>query len=248
MIPKITVDSYRSSYFLAILLVILLTACSGSKIHQTYEGPAKLPVDVSIVSVPESFNILFTDRKKFGSTLYSGDTKLGFLPGPHQIIIYYKDFWEAPGDEYDRVESKPISIKFNAVAGQQYRVNYKKPENLEQARAYAKSPSIELINLTTNTNAATNVEYNVYTTSFFSKVFSDESGAIEEPAPGLTTGITATPAPTTPVPTPKLAAPASSTDAASDTKTDARALDMLKYWWESASDDQKKAFHDWIGK
>ena len=243
MIPNNSGISRKTPHLLTIIVVLLLTACSGSKIHQTYEGSVKPAMDVSIVSVPESFNILFTDREKFGSTLYSGETKLGFLPGPHQIIIYYKDFWEAPGDESERVESKPISIKFNAVAGQKYRINFKKPESLETAKTYAKNPSIEFTNVTTNTNAATSIEYNVYTRDFFANVFGDESGSTTDSAPAATAVI-----PPPPTPTPKLAAPVASSDAENNAQTDSNALDMLKYWWETASDDQKKAFRHWIVK
>lgn len=231
------------SCFWILALAVALTACQGGKIHQTYEGPAKSVNEISTLNVPQEFNVMFIDKKKFGATLYSGDTKISFLPGPHHIIIYYKDFLEAPGDESERVESKPISINFNAVAGQQYRINFKKPNNLEEARAYSKNPSIEFVDMTTNTNIAANIEYNLYTRSFFSEIFSGENNAAAESAPVATAEITA---PSVPIPV--MAAPRDTTNAGSNTDANGRALEMLKYWWETASEDQKKAFQEWVGK
>lgn len=233
----------HSSFWLAIALTLLLPACQGAKIHQTYEGPAKPENEVGTLSIPESFNILFINKKKFGPTLYSGNSKIGFLPGSHHIIIYYKEFWEIPGDEHERIESKPISIKFDAEAGQHYQIKFVPPENVDEARIYVQNPSIEFVNKATNTSAANSIEYNVYTRSFFTDVFGEEDGSTTESVPASTVGMIP---PTTPAPT--VAAPDATTSTSGTVQEDARALDMLKYWWESASETQRKAFQDWANQ
>ena len=137
------------------------------------------------------------------------------LPGTHQFLFMYDDIWDLTGEEHERVKSKPISLTINASAGQEYKIKFKKPENVNEARSYAKHPSIEIYNISTNTAMAANIEYNIYTESFFSKLF----------------GITR---------------PANNNQTDSGQTNDA--LNMLKYWWEKASDNQRKAFQEWVSK
>lgn len=243
MNPYISIFFRNTKIWLIACLVLLLTACQGSKIHQTYEGPQKAENEIGTLNIPESFNIIFVDKKKYGASLYSGDTKMGFLPGSHQLLIMYKEFWETPGDEHDRIESKPISITFNVEAGQQYRITYNGPDNINDARSYAKNPSIDLINTASNTSVAANIEYNVYSRSFFENLFNEDDATTEKSAP-LPTAEIVSPTP----PTPTLAAPKASSSTDTAETEDSRALEMLKYWWETASDNQKKAFQDWLSK
>ena len=119
---------------------------------------------------------------------------------------------------------------------------------------YLSKANIEIIETTSNEKISANITYNLYTQSMIGGLIIKESEPEpEQPAPSPESAKTAktislpvaAPAPSTISPTP------SSTEETSnktESKEDGRALDMLKYWWETASDNQKKAFQDWLSK
>lgn len=259
-----------SSYahmLLSAFVVMTLSACQGMGVHQAYEGSPRPDNEVATIIIPEAFNILFIDRTKYGVALYSGNTNISILPGKHQLIIKYKDFWDV-GNQSERIESDPISITLDAVAGHRYQVRFATLANIEEARAFAKNPSIEIIDPSTHKNVAANIEYKVYTSSFFNTLFGSSNQAGENQpdktqkseqtstpaatptttpkttpvfAPSTTAGIAASSAQTSPSET-----PATGAEQKQAAEKNGRALDMLKYWWESADQAQKEAFQQWI--
>lgn len=252
------------SSFAGILLtsfvIMTLTACGGMKVHQAYDGPARPEKEVATLVIPQAFDILFIDRKKFGPAIYSGNTNIAVLPGKHQVIIKYKDFWDA-GSGSARIESDPISITMNVVAGHKYQVQFTKLANIEEARAFAKNPSINIMDPSTHDKVAAAIQYKLYSSSFFSTMFGSNNQNSENQTNKEQASTPAIAAPTT---TPVLAPSATVGISASSTQTsssetpatasaekqaagkNARALDMLKYWWESADQTQKEAFQQWI--
>jgi uncharacterized protein YccT (UPF0319 family) len=262
---------YRSYTYLLLLTVfvaITLSACQGMSVHQAYDGAARPEAEVATIIIPEAFNILFIDRKKFGPALYSGNTNITVLPGKHQLIIKYKDFWDL-GDGSERIESDPISITMNVAAGNKYQVQFPKLANIEDARAYAKNPSIEVVDQSTHEKVAAAIEYKLYTSGFFSSLFGpsnqdnddqsnkeQKSGQTSTPstaptktpefAPPATVGITAPATQSSSSETPATGSPNTGSEENHAIEKNARALDMLKYWWRTADQTQKEAFQQWI--
>lgn len=259
MNPTISIF-HKTTLLLTISIALLLTACQTMPVHHAYQGPHRPDNELATFIFPESFNLLFIDKNKYRSSLSSGDgARVKTLPGQHQFILIFKEYWDLPGDDFERVESNPISIKINAEAGLQYNLEFKKPKNIEEARAFAKNPSIAFINSVTKSQVATTINYNYYTRSFFADIFNQGNANQDNVAPSKpepepsdpapSPSVSSTPAPTagmiTPI-TPTFAAPKSGSDTSTSKKEDGRALEMLKYWWESASENQKKTFQEWV--
>jgi uncharacterized protein YccT (UPF0319 family) len=253
---------------LIVFVVITLSACGGMRVHQAYDGPPRPEAEVATLVIPEAFNILFIDRKKYGSALYSGNTNIAVLPGDHQFIIKYKDFWDL-GSGSERIESDPISITMDVVAGHKYQVQFAKLATIDDARAFAKNPSIQIIDPSSHEEVAANIKYKLYSSSFFDTMFkpSDQDSSNQsntEQESEKTTTPAAVPVPT-PVPAPSVTVSKSAVTAQSSSSKapvtgspntgseekqprgeNTRALDMLKYWWGTADQAQKEAFQQWI--
>ena len=260
-----------SSYtgiLLTAFVAMTLSACGGVSVHQAYEGPHRPAAEVATLVIPEAFNILFVDRKKYGPALYSGDTNIAVLPGKHQIIIKYKDFWDV-GSGSERVESDPISITINVVAGHKYQVQFAKLATIDDARAFAKNPSIKIIDPSTQEEVTTNIQYKLYSSSFFDTMFkpsdqdsSNQSNTEQEsektttpaavpvptpvPAPSATVGKSAVTAQSSSSEAPVTGSPNTGSEEKQTRGENTRALDMLKYWWGTADQAQKEAFQQWI--
>lgn len=251
MNPKTTI-SRKITFPLIVSVILFLTACQTTPVHQAYNGPKKSDSEVASISIPESFNLLFFDKEKYHALIARDGAKIQALPGNHQIILYFKEYWDLPGDDFERVESKPISIKLNAQAGHNYNLKFNKPKNLEEARAFGKNPSIEFIDSSTGTTVSATIEYNLYTRSFFSDLFGENNtgpsdSAQTDQAPSSPSVSTQAPMAEIKTPTPPTFAPSVSYSSKTPSgKEDTRALDMLKYWWESASEEQKNSFKEWI--
>ncbi|WP_455217192.1 DUF2057 domain-containing protein [Kaarinaea lacus] len=260
----ITPGFFRYTIFsLIAVLAILLAACQSKPAQQAYDGPARAENEIATIIIPESFNLLFVDKNERGSLLSGGGAAIKVLPGSHELIIKYQQYWDLQtSDDHERTESKPIKIIFEANAGQTYRVSFKKPEDVREARSFAKNPGIEIIEAQSSNTVAANITYNLYSQGVIagmiikdsepeaSEPMTNEAMASEQTPPAST----ATPAAVT-APVVVMAAPSSSPSSASsasdnnssntNTKEDGRALEMLKYWWETASDNQRKAFQEW---
>jgi len=243
--------------FLTVGLTILLAACQTTPFYQAYNGPQKPDSEVAVFSIPGSFNMLFIDKEKYNSLSIGDGADIQALPGNHHLIFYFKEYWDLPGDNFERVESKPISVKIDAEAGHHYQLTFNKPKNLEEARAFGKKPSIAFTDLSNQSTTAATIEYNVYTKSFFSDLLDGNSSVPSTTPPGSfdSTGSTQESSQSNmpgaiPVATPTIttssATSSSNSSESPPAKEDARAMEMLKYWWESASEKQRKDFREWI--
>lgn len=302
-ILKFTLRNKTSLLFVA-SLAFILSACKSMPTHQAFDGPPRASNEIATFLVPEEFNVLFINKEKYSSNTRGDGATILLLPGSHQIIVEYQDFWDLPGDDYERVESKPISITLGLTKGKRYLLQFSKPKDIDQARSFAKDPFIEIIDTSINTKVQAKIEYKLYSQNFFARFFGTDTPAADKPAeepltipapsasvstPAVTPITTSTPAPsvslppvslppvsppsvslpvqtavqtttspTAPSPTPETSVtpvltPTATAAVSSDTKKetvqtaeDGRALDMLKYWWESASKDQKQHFQEWV--
>ena len=247
----ISLSSRQTIFWLAVISLVSLTACQSAGVYHAYEGSPRPDNETATIIVPVELEILFIDKAKYTKQFGLNEAKIKTLPGPHQFIIGYKDFWEIPGDQHERVESKPISLTVDAQAGQIYRVAFRKPTNIDEARSFAEKPKIDVIDTKTQASVPAEIKYQLYTKSFFTSLFAASTPAVttestQSSSSGDAQQIGAEKKPIL------AAAPAAETSRqppSSDTETkDQRALEMLKYWWKSADQQQQESFRQWLNK
>ena len=162
-------------------LMLGITACQGPGIHQAYSGAPRTANEIATFTIPEEFNLLYIDSERYKSSFIQDGAVLQILPGEHQFVIKYQDFWEISPDEHERIESQPFALSFTAVAGNNFGIEHKKLEEIEVARAYAKDPKLNVKNLSTNTLAPTEIKYRLkdktYLSNFVKSGFSSDNPA-----------------------------------------------------------------------
>ncbi len=97
-----------------------------------------------------SFNLLYIDGEKYSSL--SDGARLELLPGKHQLVIEYDVFWDITSDVYDRVVSQPVMLSFESLPGRRYNLTFKLLKELKNAKAYAKKPDVEIVDLVSRQN------------------------------------------------------------------------------------------------
>ena len=211
------------------IALLLLTACKSMPAYQAYEGQPRTDNEVSTFSVPEKFNLLAVDGVKYSNSSIRSGAIFKVLPGVHELLIEYQDFWDLGGEEHEKVTSKPIAIRVTTQAGKQYTIDSKILEDVEHAQAFAKKPKITIIDNLSKQSVSAEIKYNRYVGSFLSSLFG--------PSEAVPTQLTETDGANRAV--------TSSTPSAKD---EGKALEMLKYWWETANKNQQDSFQQWLKK
>lgn len=212
--------SHKISFLLISILVLFLSACQSIPPHQTYEGSAKMDSEVATFTVPGEYNLLAIDGVKFKQLALRDGAIVKLLPGSHQFIIEYYDFFDLGGGEFEKVGSKPMAITFTAEAGNHYSVNSVTFESVEKAEEFAEKPGIRITDTTNKQAVSAEIKYNLYGKGLFTTLF---GGSQPEPAQYINT------APNTKYP-----------------GNGDQALEMLKVWWESADKKQQDDFRQWL--
>jgi uncharacterized protein YccT (UPF0319 family) len=212
----------KISFWLMIVSIVFLSACQGSGPHQAYEGSAKMETEVATFILPGEYNLLSIDGTKFKQLALKDGAVVKLLPGSHQLIIEYYDFFDLGGGEFEKIGSKPIAITFTAEAGNQYSVNSVTFEEVEKAQAFAEKPSINITNTTNKQTVSAEIKYNLYGKGLFTTLFGKSNS--EPTTTQNETGNTYV------------------------MNKEGKALEMLKYWWEAADENQQENFRQWLKK
>lgn len=212
----ISACSRQTSFLLITMSILFLSACQNIPPHQAYEGSPKADNEIATFSIPGEFNLLSIDGVKFKQLALRDGAIIKLLPGSHQLIIEYYDFFDLGGGEFEKVGSKPISITFTAEAGNQYSVNSVTFENVEKAQDFAEKPIVSIVNTANKQAVPAEIKYNLYGQGLFTTLFGGPKSAPENYS------------------------------ATNKPSKDARALDMLKAWWENADEDQQDDFRQWL--
>lgn len=216
----ISIISHKSPFLLITISILFLSACQGIPPQQAYEGPEKAKDEIATFIIPGQFNLLSIDGVKFKQYALRDGAVVELLPGSHQLIIEYYDFFDLGGGEFEKVGSKPMAITITTEAGIHYNLDSVTFEKVEKAQKFAEKPSISITDTTNKRAVSAEVKYNLYGKGLFTTLF---GGAQPEPAQHVNT--------------------------APDTKNpgkDGQALEMLKYWWETADTKQQGDFRQWL--
>ena len=207
---------YNKSFWL-IISILFLSACGSTGPYQAYEGPAKADSEVATFIVPTNYNLLSINAVHYQKKFLKDGATINLLPGSHQLIIEYHDIWDLTGQEHEKVTSKPIAITFTAQAGTQYSIHAEPLKSVEQAQVFAKKPSISIMDMTTKQTVSAKIKYNLYGQGLFTTLFGGSQPESAQPSVATT-----------------------------NTAKTGKALEMLKYWWETADESQQGDFRQWL--
>lgn len=209
------------------------------------------------LSIPMEFEFVAIDGKEIKTSIFSHKDEIDMAPGLRKIAVRYKDLIpEDVGDNHRKVSSSPFVISLQVEAGTDYRLEPSKQIRSEsEAVEYAKAPSV---NITTESGKTASYEV-LHTDAVEAGIVNQlmafgsdkQQPSAEQVAVDATGGSNAA-APAAVAAAPAAAAAAAPSSSAFSTPAKAapadgspQADDMLKFWWEQADEQTRKAFMSW---
>lgn len=248
------VCSMRRSLIVFLLSTGLLAACDNQRIHELYAGPQD---QVSSVEANDTVLVTHVDAVEQDAAFIGQKHTYHLSPGKHVMVVEYGAMFQLDADRHEKLVSPPIKVTFTAIPGKTYAFKHAEQKTVEEARVFAKSPHIELVQLPENTPVNAEFEQSL-PTRFLPAIrfentdsygFASDRAALTPttaPVAAVTTAAVAVPSNAT-APVATNAVPTSKDVISTATASTADSpLESLKNAWQKASPDQRKAFQEWL--
>ena len=207
--------------FLAVLFSVLLAGCAAGRHHTLYEGDQKAQI--------QSFDtvlINYVDDESMGVSFIGQKHTYDIKAGQHVLLVEYADIFDVSADQHEKIVSRPAKITFIAEAGKQYQIQHPPQQRLNNAKAFAEKPEFWMVELPSGNRIPALVEMS-RPRSFLAGLkfentpeyeFSSDAVALQPAAVSSQGGEVAA----------------------------QQHLQMLKYTWQNASEQERAAFLEWI--
>lgn len=207
-----------------VLLVLLpLAACASGRKHiRLYAGPERASEEIAELRILESLEVRSIngeDVPRIPRVSRSGERRLDLLPGRYDIVAYYDDVWQLNSSEQEAVRSEPQLLSLELEAGHTYRLEHRSPIDLDDARLLARDMKLSIVDLSSGQPIALAAE---------SRPSLANTAVVVNPIPPREEDATATGAPE------------------AESSRGLSALELLKFWWQQASQEQRARFRSWI--
>jgi len=135
-----------------VVALFLLNACA----HITSSNELRIGSAEIKLEIPAELEILAVNGQPVTSpSKMSGSYPIYLPKGSQDLEIRYSKNWNDQEESGNFIQWRPVLLTANLQAGQDYRLNYRRPATIEQAHAWQASPEIWL-DLTTLTSSNTN--------------------------------------------------------------------------------------------
>ena len=175
------------------------------------------------LTFPDTFEVLKVNGQPYKSSFFESETELTLGSGRHIIEYRYSEIFEDDDvDDHIKIKSEPFVLDINLG---QREIAVKNPNNLdiEQAKAYANKPELTLLGV----NDTNQLDYKIISKIDYEQMryqgLLNTSEAVKRNLPAKTS---------------------TSTDIGltAGQKVNSRAVEMLNYWWQQASEQERAAF------
>ena len=231
------------SFALIAAAAFLLTACSRSPVVQLYEGAKQPDSQVLTIRVPSDLEVFTINGSEVDgvNTFFNTDHKdLKVTPGRYEILAYYKRLWDLHADNHEVMKSDPALFVVDGEAGEFYRLDFERPQNVTQARALEDDFSGWVENMNSGEKTPSQASGLVLNRGFLAPI----TGAEVE-----TKGASAVQPKAAEAVTPAPAAPkAGSSESGASASGQASYLDTLKAQWNQATQEERRQFLQWISQ
>ncbi|MBO1518695.1 DUF2057 domain-containing protein [Oceanisphaera pacifica] len=177
------------------------------------------------------YQLLLVDGEKTKHSAFNTVHSTEVKGGKHQFVLEYVEDYSTK--QHIRVmEGDPVIINLDTPADANLSVEYKKPINYQQARAFLRDQASQISIVDKRTGQAVAAEvYTIHRPAGLNLAsgIQDYLKVENKDFNGRTD-----------------AAVAAATAKFGDAAVDADSLDMLKYWWNSADKDTQRAFQIWM--
>lgn len=100
------------------------------------------------VTIDEQFQVLKVDGKEYNSNFFSVKTKLNLSQGKHVLSLKYKELFENDeDDDYTTYRSDAFDVQFNIDKPNELSLTAPKIDDQKMAKAYAKNPTVSIFTI-----------------------------------------------------------------------------------------------------
>lgn len=129
---------------LAVLaMTCLLAACAQQPHVQLYPGSPLPAEQIVTLTIPSELEVLSINGQAYSaanSMFGANDKQLHLQPGSYRINAFYKNGFDIDGGiSHEVVRGRTAIFEFDGEAGDRWKLDFKRPQNLEQARKFADS-------------------------------------------------------------------------------------------------------------
>jgi len=234
------------SFALIAAAAFLLTACSRSPVVQLYEGAKQPDSQVLTIRVPSDLEVFTINGSEVDgvNTFFNTDHKdLKVTPGRYEILAYYKRLWDLDADNHEVMKSDPALFVVDGEAGEFYRLDFERPQNVTQARALEDDFSGWVENMNSGEKTPSQASGLVLNRGFLAPITGTEVETQGASAVQPKAAEAVTPAPAAPK-----AGGANGSEGGASSSGQASYLDTLKAQWNQATQEERRQFLQWISQ
>ncbi|HBS14396.1 MAG TPA: DUF2057 domain-containing protein [Alcanivorax sp.] len=234
------------SFALIAAAAFLLTACSRSPVVQLYEGAKQPDSQVLTIRVPSDLEVFTINGSEVDgvNTFFNTDHKdLKVTPGRYEILAYYKRLWDLDADSHEVMKSDPALFVVDGKAGEVYRLDFERPQNVTQARALEEDFSGWVENMNSGEKTPSQASGLVLNRGFLAPITGTEVETKGASAVQPKAAEAVTPAPAAPK-----AGSANGSEGGASSSGQANYLDTLKAQWNQATQEERRQFLQWISQ
>ena len=231
-----------------LICTITLSACAGIENPvQVYDGVKKPEREIVTLVMPHELKVEQLDGKSLDTPyIPEGQYQLHLLPGDHQIMVFYEEFWGDASSGSIEV-SDYFNFKITTTAGNYYIFEHTGPDDRLNADSWESASDINIWvkqqGTGQNTQAVSRIAGGLIAGLTRPSSSNIKEGMVETTTGPSTADTTITPSTAT---APVLATDDStSTALAEQIISQQDALERLKFWWKTADDKQRKEFQAW---
>ena len=237
------------SFALIAAAAFLLTACSHSPVVQLYEGAKQPDSQVLTIRVPSDLEVFTINGSEVDgvNTFFNTDHKdLKVTPGRYEILAYYKRLWDLDADNHEVMKSDPALFVVDGEAGEFYRLDFERPQNVTQARALEDDFSGWVENMNSGEKTPSQASGLVLNRGFLAPITGTEVETKGATAvqPKAKAAEAVTPAPAAPAES----GTANGSEGGASAGSQASYLDTLKAQWNQATQEERRQFLQWISQ
>ena len=199
------------------------------------------------IAIPHPYVVYLLDGKPVQNDLFSSRSALSLTPGPHQLVIRFEGTFKDQS-ESRLISGEPVVINLSTKADQQLVIEFTYPRSYSAAEQYLKQQKLHILDKATG--QVVKADYFVMPKKeglHIGRNYQEElvamGKAFAQPAarskPAQVISGTAAVAVT---------ATNTAQPATKEQKLDqnTQALEMLKYWYNQANGETRKAFQHWV--
>ncbi len=205
------------------------------------------------LTIPMSFEYLALDGQKIESSLFNHKADLSLTNGTHKIAIRYSDVVEDNySDSQSFVKSTPFIVTIDVDGDHQYLLRSIDGDYVKNPHQFAKNPQVVISRKDKGKVDYQVTQTNIQEESFVSRIFTGNSNSDAQKniaavtASGTSAAAVSAPAPAAkPKPVTAIEQATQTSAPATTAAPDARAEQMLQYWWQQADEQTRKEFMSW---